>query len=243
MTEAVEKTGNGAILYDTDLLDHVSERTFSASAWKTVKPVESALRSGGRGYTIIVGDGKREFVLRHFRRGGLVGRVIRDSYVWRGEDLTRSFSEWRLLRKMLRLGLPVPQPVVARYCRRGPFYSADLIMLRIQGIKPLSMRLAELRRDAGYWQSVGAGIARFHRAGVNHADLNAYNVQLEEDGKLWLLDFDKGRIEAAGAWQQRNLGRLHRSLQKVRKLDPRIYFTPDDWEALLEGYFQASRSA
>jgi len=243
MTDAVEKTGTGAILYDTDLLDQVSDRTFSAGAWKSVRPVESALRSGGRGYTIIVGDGRREFVLRHFRRGGLIGRIVRDSYVWQGEDKTRSFAEWRLLRKMLRLGLPVPQPVVARYCRRGPFYTADLIMLRIPGIRPLSMRLAEDRRDLRYWQSIGAGIAEFHRAGVNHADLNAYNVQLDDDGKLWLLDFDKGRIEPPGAWQQRNLDRLHRSLQKVRKLDSRIRFTPDDWSALLEGYFQASRSA
>jgi len=243
MTEAVERTGNGAIVYDTDLIDQVSDRTFSAGAWKSVRPVESALRSGGRGYTIIVSDGNREFVLRHFRRGGLIGRIVRDSYIWQGEDKTRSFAEWRLLQKMLRSGLPVPRPVVARYCRRGPLYTADLLMLRIPGIRPLSMRLAEQRRGSDYWASIGTGIAMFHAAGVNHADLNAYNVQLEDDGKLWLLDFDKGRIEPPGAWQQGNLRRLHRSLQKIRKLDPAIRFTPDDWEALLEGYFQASRSA
>lgn len=243
MTDTVETTGTGAILYDTDILDHASERTFSAAAWKTVRPVEGALRSRGRGVALLLGDGNNEFVLRHFRRGGLPGRILRDTYLYTGEERTRSFAEWRLLYKLVRMGLPVPRPAVARYCRRGPVYTADIITVRIPGIRPLSMRLAEARRDAGYWRNIGAGIERFHRAGVNHADLNAYNVQLDEAGKLWLLDFDRGRLEAPGPWQQKNLGRLHRSLRKVQGLDPAIRFTGADWEHLLEGYFQASRSA
>lgn len=243
MTDTVEKTGNGAILYDTDILDHASEKTFSAAAWKSVRPVEGALRSGGRGYTLIVSDGRNEFVLRHFRRGGFVGRFVRDAYVWTGEERTRSFAEWRLLHKLTRMGLPVPRPAVARYCRRGPLYTADLITVRIPGIRPLSMRLAEAPRPELYWRGLGGGIARFHRAGVNHADLNAYNVQTDEDGKLWLLDFDRGSLKSPGTWQQKNLRRLHRSLQKIRRLDPAIHFTDADWEQFLAGYFQASRSA
>jgi 3-deoxy-D-manno-octulosonic acid kinase len=37
-------------------------------------------------------------------------------------------------------------------------------------------------------------IARFHRAGVWHADLTAHNILLEVRGVPWLLDFDRGRI-------------------------------------------------
>ena len=76
-----------------------------------------------------------------------------------------------------------------------------------------------------------------------HADMNAYNVQIDTDGLLWLLDFDKGRLRPPGPWQQETLSRLHRSLQKIMGLDPRLSFRSANWEQLLEGYFNASRSA
>ncbi|MEO1204488.1 MAG: lipopolysaccharide kinase InaA family protein, partial [Pseudomonadota bacterium] len=70
-----------------------------------------------------------------------------------------------------------------------------------------------------------------------------YNLQIDEQDRLWMLDFDKGRLRAPGAWKQKTLGRLHRSLTKILAMDPRINFTPADWESLLDGYFSASRSA
>src|SRR5690606_12671356 len=92
----VEKTETGAILYDRTILDQISGASFAAASWQCARPVGGALRSGGRGNTLIVGDGTKEFVLRHYRRGGLQGRVNRDLYLWLGEERTRSFAEWRL---------------------------------------------------------------------------------------------------------------------------------------------------
>jgi 3-deoxy-D-manno-octulosonic acid kinase len=80
-------------------------------------------------------------------------------------------------------------------------------------------------------------------AGVFHADLNAYNIQIDKDDKVWLVDFDRGRLRQPGRWQQQNLARLHRSLQKIKGLDPRLYFSEANWEQLLEGYFSSSRFA
>ena len=51
-----------------------------------------------------------------------------------------------------------------------------------------------------------------------------------------------GDLARAGSWQQRTLNRLHRSLQKIRKLDPTIQFRRPQWDALLEAYFNASKS-
>ena len=42
---------------------------------------------------------------------------------------------------------------------------------------------------------------------------------------------------------QKTLGRLHRSLVKIKNLDPRVHFDEGNWEALLDGYFSESRSA
>lgn len=243
MSETVEKTSTGAILYDTATVNQISETRFSGAGWQHVHPVGGALRSGGRGQTLIVSDGSAEFVLRHYWRGGLVARLIRDVYVWNGAERTRSFAEWRLLYKLHGMGLPVPRPIAARYRRAGVFYSADLLTLRIPGIEPLSQRIAAGPCSEAFWTSVGAGLWRFHAQGVCHADLNAYNVQIGAKDEMWLLDFDRGRIRKPGPWQQQNLGRLHRSLKKIRALDPAVNWTEQDWQVLLDGYFQASRSA
>ena len=243
VNEIVERTSNGAVIFDPSVIAPVSEQTFSAAAWKSVKPVGNLLKSGGRGYTLIISDGSREYVLRHFRRGGVPGRFVKDAYLWWGEDVTRSFAEWRLLHKLAGMGMPVPIPAVARYCRKGPVYTADIITVRVPHIKPLSVRLTDGVGGASFWQSVGAGVCRFHDTGVNHADLNAHNVQIDDDGKMWLLDFDRAKLMPAGTWRQKNLARLHRSLRKIRRQDRRVRYTEKDWNAFLDGYFQASRSS
>ncbi len=141
------------------------------------------------------------------------------------------------------MGLPVPTPAVARYCKKGPIYAADIITVRVPGIRPLSVRLTEAVGGEAFWQSIGAVICRFHDVGVNHADLSSHNVQVDEGGAIWLLDFDRAKLMPAGAWRQKNLARLHRSLRKIRRLDQSVRFTEKDWEHFLAGYFQESRSA
>ena len=243
MSDVVEKTRNGAILYDTAIIDQISERAFAASGWPVVEPVKGVLRSAGRGNTLIVSDGKHEFVLRHYIRGGLPGRLIRDSYFWLGARQTRSFTEWHLLARLNLLGLPVPRPAAARYCRSGPFYTADLLTIRLPDIRSLADRIAERPGDEKFWHNLGTQLHRFHHAGVCHADLNAYNLQIGRDDKMFLLDFDRGKIMAAGQWKQKNIGRLHRSLRKIKQADDRIHYSAANWDQFIEGYFSASRSA
>jgi 3-deoxy-D-manno-octulosonic acid kinase len=239
MDNTVEKTETGAILYDRAVLNQISDATFVPGTWMSATPVSGYLQSAGRGNTVILGDGQRHFVMRHYRRGGMAARISRDSYLWLGEDRTRSFSEFRLLGALVRKSLPVPQPVAARYQRNGIFYSADIITALVPGIQPLAARILE-KVDRDFWERIGAGIAKFHMAGVNHADLNAYNVQVDRNDEILMLDFDRGRLMQGGAWQQTNLARLQRSLEKTKRLDRRSHFSADAWEALLAGYSGAA---
>jgi 3-deoxy-D-manno-octulosonic acid kinase len=243
MTETVDKTQNGAILYDRQVIREISDDRFQASGWLHAEPVTGSLRSAGRGNTMFVGNVPRQFVLRHYLRGGLLGKVVRDLYVWTGEDGTRPFAEWRMLAKMADSGLRVPRPAAARYCRKGPFYTADIITVRIPNVVPLSEYIAGDAPADSFWQSLGAAVQVFHEKGVCHADMNAYNLQIDNDGDLWMLDFDRGRLLPPGPWQQQTLARLHRSLQKIVSLEPRLHFRQLNWEQFLEGYFDASRSA
>jgi 3-deoxy-D-manno-octulosonic acid kinase len=240
---AVENTGTGAILYDRTAINHISDASFRPDSWDSAEPVTGTLRSGGRGNTMIVSDGRTEFVLRHYRRGGLPGRVNPDLYLWLGEERTRAFAEWRLLARLLEMGLPVPRPAAARYCRIAALlYTGDLWTVREPGIRALCDRLIAGTAHEEFWRRAGETIYRFHEAGVCHADLNAYNVQVDAADRLFLLDFDRGRLRPPGVWQQQNLARLHRSLAKIRRLEPRVAFSETNWQQLMQGYSSAARS-
>jgi 3-deoxy-D-manno-octulosonic acid kinase len=191
----------------------------------------------GRGAAWFVGADRGGWVLRHYRRGGaLAARMSVDRYVWTGEDRVRAFEEFRLLAQLHERGLPVPEPIAARYRRGWLSYRCDLITRRIPRAEPLSELLQRGPLAAAVWQLVGATIARFHRLGVDHADLNANNILLDVDGAVSVLDFDRGRIRPLGEWRERNLRRLERSFRKVARPLPAGRFTRSDWQALLEAY-------
>lgn len=236
MTDTVIKSGNGAILYDPALINQISHASFTQSGWESATAVQGELRSVGRGKTFFVESGGQAFVIRHFYRGGLIGKLISDSYLWTGEERTRAFREYRMLARMLELGLPVPRPAAARYMRHGPFYRADLITLRIPGVRSLSDVLIDRKPEPLFWKQLGEVIARFHNNRACHADLNAYNIQVSEDQDIYLLDFDRGAFREPGKWQQGNLDRLLRSLRKIQLLDSRIRFSEQDWQFLLQAY-------
>ena len=177
-------------------------------------------------------------MLRHYYRGGLIGRLISDQFFWLGESMTRCFREWLLLDTLTQAGLPVPRPVAARYRRSGLIYRADLITTRLPDVESFAARLAHGRVSTETWGRVGECLARFHRAGVWHADLNAHNVQIDIADQVFLLDFDRGRIRpAARGWQQSNLARLKRSLTKISVHGTgTVQFSAQEWRWLVEGY-------
>ena len=90
---------------------------------------------------------------------------------------------------------------------------------------------AQLSRAS--WEAIGRTIARFHREGVHHADLNANNILLA-DSQVYVLDFDRGRIEPRGAWEQAVLARLRRSLDKIKDLRADVRFGEQQWQWLLK---------
>lgn len=231
------RQGGIGILYDDSRLSHAAPALFEPASWPGAPTAPGY--SGGRGATLFISHQGQEWVLRHYHRGGTVGRLLDDQFLWLGEDRTRCFREWRLLMALAELGLPAPRPLGACYRRRGLVYTADLITVRIPGVEPLSSRLARAGAPAEVWVRVGECIGRFHRARVWHADLTAHNLQINEADEIFLLDFDRGCFRGPGGrWRQSNLDRLHRSLTKVSGPEARgaIRFSSREWAWLLDGY-------
>ena len=183
--------------------------------------------AGGRAAAWFVTPEGRPAVLRHYRRGGMAARFARETYFWRGEDSTRAFAEFDLMRKLWQSGSPVPRPLAAAVWRSGLTYRAAILTERIVGAVPMADA-----HDPAVWREAGVVIAGMHRLGVWHADLNVYNVLVGAGARVWLIDFDKGRIGRLTAAQRR--ANLERMLRSVRKVVPQLESTC--WNALLEGY-------
>jgi 3-deoxy-D-manno-octulosonic acid kinase len=224
------------MLYDGSRAGNAGAAIFQPDYWRERGRVSRP--PAGRGAALFVEDGALRWVLRHYRRGGLMARLSRDRYLWTGENRTRPFREWRLLYELHRQGFSVPAPVAARYRREGLGYTGELITERIPGARPLSVLLQSQSLPAHTWEAVGRCIRRFHAAGVFHADLNAHNILLDDAGAVFLIDFDRGRRRVPGAWTTQNLQRLQRSLNKINQGLLAEGSTSADWEALLRGYAQ-----
>ncbi|MEZ5565643.1 MAG: 3-deoxy-D-manno-octulosonic acid kinase [Gammaproteobacteria bacterium] len=176
---------------------------------------------------------------RHHRPG------LNDHFLWISESRTRCFREWQLLAHLQDLGLPAPKPVAAHYRRRGWSYTADLVTVRIPDVEPFSSRLQRGKTDATIWADVGRCIAAFHGAHIYHADLTAHNLQIDSANRIFLLDFDRGRVRHDRRdWRAANLARLHRSLIKISGTRPegesRASFGVREWEWLMAGYQTAA---
>jgi 3-deoxy-D-manno-octulosonic acid kinase len=210
--------GYGAILFDPAQARQASPDWFTPAHWgDRARPVDS----GGRGGAWFVDGPFGHAVLRHYLRGGLAARLSRDRHLWRGIERVRSFAEFRLLRRLHAAGLPVPAPIAARYVRCGAFsYTAAILLQRLEHVRSLADRAAVAAADAP-WEETGRLVARFHRAGLDHADLNAHNILFDAGGRGWLIDLDRSSIRIpATAWREANLARLKRSLLKLRGARP-----------------------
>lgn len=205
--------GYGAILYDNTRVRDAKPEWFLPAWWgERARPVAS----GGRGGAWFVDAPFGSAVLRRYLRGGLVAHFNRDRYLWRGANRTRSFAEFRLSREMAAKGVPVPRPIAACYRREGYFYQAAILIERVDGVRTLADRAA-VAGDGAPWEEAGRLIARLHRAGLDHADLNAHNLLFDTTGRGWVIDLDRGEQRIPSTrWREGNLARLKRSLLKLR---------------------------
>lgn len=197
-----------AMRYDARIIDEPGLWLFdAASPSLQAQPVDE----GGRKAAWYVRCGGHDGVLRRYRRGGWVARVSNDRYVWTGVNQVRSLNEFDVLRSLYEAGLPVPRPYAAAYWKTGPSYRAAILVERLHDVRALASSI-----DVADYEQVARSIYAMHEQGVWHADLNAYNILLDPEGRAWLIDFDKAsRPVLSLERRSANLLRLRRSLAKV----------------------------
>ncbi|GAA0343131.1 3-deoxy-D-manno-octulosonic acid kinase [Bowmanella denitrificans] len=223
-------------LVDADVIPDLSPQHFDIGFWQSAGLVTG--HSRGRGTTYFIRHNNVPLVFRHYHRGGLVGKLLSDQYLYTGLDSCRSFQEFRLLSWMYATGLPVPRPVAAHVQRSGLIYRADLLLEQIERARDLHQLLCVAALAKDLWQKVGRTIAQMHLAQVYHHDLNIHNLILDGQRKIWLIDFDRCQRRLGRHWQPNNLARLKRSLEKEAARMHQYHYQPEDFNYLLDGYHQ-----
>ncbi len=223
---------NAYYIYNEKLIDNVAE-CFEMQYWQRKNAIIGSAQ--GRGTTWFIQLDTLQAALRHYHRGGLFGKIISDTYFFTGYQKTRSVAEFHLLNHLKTEGINVPTAIAAKVKRYGLCYQADLLSEKIPNATDLVDVLKKSALSKLQYHHIGQEICKLHRAQVNHTDLNIHNILLDNNGKVWIIDFDKCYQQQGNDWKGQNLQRLLRSFRKeVKKRD--IQWHEADWQYLIEGY-------
>ena len=238
MHEFSELSQSGKIVwYDQSVFDSFDTLMLEPAWLERQGLIKGTFR--GRNTAYVVHIAGRDMVLRHYYRGGLVGKLLEDSYFWRPAASSRALRELRLLTWMRKQNLPVPRVYAACQFVSGMLYKADILLELLPESRTLAdcIRHQELNRET--WRRIGAVIGQMHKKDVCHADLNCRNILLDANEKPWLIDFDKSRRRRSGSWKKSNLARLHRSLSKEKR-NCGAHWSAENWSDLCAGVKTAS---
>ena len=183
---------------------------------------------GGRSSNRILESGGEPIRLRPSRHGGLLGRTLRDRFLFP----IRPFREFRISVALRERGVQVATPVLAVSRRRGlfsrsAFGSIDRTRARdgAQWIDSLPSTIALRNACIAFART----LRQFHDAGGLHGDLHLRNILIEtadeketnEALRCILIDLDRTRLVRRASPRQRmqELMRFARSLEKAGRAD------------------------
>ncbi len=229
--------GKHTILSHPDYFNLVDINWFDATYWQKQNKIVGAKK--GRATAWFFKHDDLTAVLRHYWRGGLVGKVLSDQYLYLGLKNTRVYEEFSLMIELIELGLNVPKPIAAKVTTAGLIYRGDIITEAIKGAKSLLDILIERPLTEGELKRIANTIALFHNKGVYHADLNINNILFNEEGDVYIIDFDRGELKVPNPqWQQSNMARLKRSFLKEQGRNSVFNWQSNDWKTLNALYSQ-----
>ena len=147
----------------------------------------------------------------------------------------RAFDEFELLSKMISLGLPVPEPVIAREINYGLYIKQDIVIKRLIGYEDLANVINKRSLSENEFLKIGSTIKKFFDAGIYHTDLNIRNILINDQSDVYLIDFDKCfRTKLTDKNRSDIISRLFRSFNKEQTVhsEKTIKFYPTQFKIL-----------
>ncbi|CCQ09498.1 3-deoxy-D-manno-octulosonic acid kinase [Pseudoalteromonas luteoviolacea B = ATCC 29581] len=234
----VSRQGNCTLLsLDPEL--NVTTQWFDPKHWQALGAIRNQKQGRATAYFVEYQPSKVA-VLRHYWRGGLIGKILNDQYLYCGFKQTRVFKEFNLLCTLYEQGFPVPKPIAAQVKTSAMIYRGDILTEAVPNAISLNERLQQQALDQNTWHQIAQTIAHFHRSGVFHADLNINNILFDDTQRVYLIDFDRGeQRKAEKSWQMANLERLKRSFLKEAARQASFHWHEAHWHIFLNEYLKS----
>jgi len=226
---------NTPLLFHPAYKDELTQQWFDANYWQQQDKIIGAKK--GRATAWFFKHQQLTGVLRHYWRGGLIGKLLSDQYLYFGLKQTRVYKEFTLMMRLLELGLNVPTPIAAKVTTHGLIYRGDIITEAVTGAKSVLDILITRPLSQSELKAIAVTLSEFHNHGVYHADLNINNILFDDTGKVFIIDFDRGEIKQPHAsWQTENIKRLARSFAKEQGRNEVMHWQQSDWQSLVCDY-------
>ena len=183
----------------------------------------------GRGEIKRIELSEGSFILRAFKRGGLLSNINKSLFL-RPISLKcssmRPFIEHSILLELQAVGVRVPSPVLSfTRIKFGLFYQGAIVTRELRNSKNLLALMMDdqLSTDGHYGliecaYNAGCEVAKIVDAGIFHADLHPGNILIVSN-LVYVIDFDKAKkfsknIESAKNAKNVLIERWSRSILK-----------------------------
>ena len=137
-----------------------------------------------------------------YTRGGLINHVTRHHYLRTGK--TRCQKEFEMLAAARQFGISVPDPIAYAY-RGRLIYRGWLVTREVH--RPLNLAqlcITDEKRCRPALVALADQICRMVDHQLIHVDLHPGNVLIDDTDRVYIVDFDRARIDN---WSQTKLRR------------------------------------
>ena len=176
--------------------------------------VQSDKTLGGRGSVVLLdGIAGKRAAIKPYLRGGLMGKVNRDTYF--GGGPTRAAREAQLLKRLAPTEVSVPTPLGV--IETGSFAKKCwLVMEAISHEHTLATLPTDEETLTAIFDALVPQIKALITMGIHHVDLHPGNIIITDETAPILIDFDKAgeNVTDAKNLTQRYIERWHRAVKK-----------------------------
>lgn len=222
----IARIGRARVVALDSVLDTVADLVRTAGSiqgWAARSPEAKAMAGRGVSWAFMVAG--EHWVVRHYRRGGAMARLLRDRYLKLGA--TRPARELRASVAARARGIATPEVVGYAVYPAGTHYRADIVTRWIRGAEDLAAvtwgpDARTVAERAAAWGATGTVLASAFSNGLRHPDLNLRNILVSGDRTgpdAWLIDLDRCRVcdRLPEGERRLMLERFHRSRRKLER--------------------------
>lgn len=184
--------------------------------FQTPSKISNSILGGRRSVLIDEINKIGPVAVKYYHRGGMVRHFIKKRYFKLGK--TRGQKEYELLQKVRSLGISAPEPIAFAY-RGRLFYKGWLVTREIKEHQTLAdLSFSNENRTLKIMQEVTRQISILIKNSILHVDLHPGNVIVDNQDRVYIIDFDKGHLFHGknNSLRNRYLSRWNRAVKKHR---------------------------